>query len=87
MVEQFPQIGFTPPLRQLAILGGITSDFSLWIDTFEQFAGWLVIRVLRYKFAVNGEVEDFGLCLNNCFLQIRFSTFNNIYKQHPTLNL
>ena len=43
-------------------MGVITSYFSLWIDAFEQFAGWLVIRVLRYKFAVNGEVEDFGFC-------------------------
>lgn len=40
-------------------IGGITSDFCLWIDAFEQFAGRLVIRVLRYKFAVNGKVKNF----------------------------
>ena len=57
-------MSFTPPLRQLAILGVITSDFSLWVDAFEQFAGRFVIRVLWDKFAVNSEIKDFAFISN-----------------------
>ena len=41
----------------------IRSNLSLGIDALEQFACRLVCRVLRDEFAVNGEVEDFGLGL------------------------
>ena len=56
----------------------ISYDFSLWIDAFEQFAGRLIIRVLRYKFAMNGVVEDFVFRLLNSCLQTILSIFNNI---------
>ena len=68
-------------------MGVITSDYCLWIDAFEQFAGRLVVRVLRYKFAVNGEVEDFTLCLFNTSLQIRLSFIQGIYKFKQILYL
>ena len=56
----------------------ITSDFSLRVDTLEQFAGRLVRWVLRYKFAVNSEVEDFGFCQTNNSLYSSFAFFDFI---------
>ncbi len=50
----------------------ITSDFCFRIDAFQQFNSRLVIRVLRYKFAMNGKVEDCALGLFDCSLQIIF---------------
>ena len=57
----------------------ITSDFSFRVDTFKQFRGWLVIRVLWHKFTVNGEVEDFAFGLLDDCLQVRFVLFYLVY--------
>ena len=58
-IENVVERTFTPSFRQLLIMPVITSDFSLRVDTLEQFAGRLVRRVLRDEFTMNGEVEYF----------------------------
>ena len=48
------------------------------IDALQQFNGWLVIRVLRYKFAMNGKVKDFAFGLFDDGLQITFTIFDYV---------
>lgn len=38
------------------------------IDTLQQFNGWLIIRVLWNKTALDGKVENFALGLLDCVL-------------------
>ena len=64
----------------------ITSDFCLWIDAFEQFRGRFVIRVLRYKFAMNGKVKNLTLGLLNGGLQVIFTSFYDVNQREPMLN-
>ena len=54
--EKTSKCTFAPSFRQLLIMPVITSYFSLWIDAFEQFGGWLVRMVLRDEFAVNSQI-------------------------------
>ena len=68
-------------------MGGITSNLCLWIDAFEQFGGWLVIRILGNELAMNGEVEDFGLGLVDCYLQFVFAIVNGINNAQPSPQL
>ena len=58
-IENIVERTFTPSFGQLLIMPVITSDFSLRVDTLEQFSCWLVRWVLWYEFAVNSEVEYF----------------------------
>ena len=43
---------------------------KLGIDTLQKLNSRLIIRVLRNKFSVNGQVENFGLGMFNGLLQI-----------------
>ena len=53
------------------------------IYALQEFNGWLVIRVLRYEFAVNGEVEDFAFGLFDCVLQIGFALLYLVNQGKP----
>ena len=57
------------------------------IYALEQFDGRLIIRVLGYKFSVNGEVKDFTFGLLYDALQVSFALLYLVNKGEPTLNL
>ena len=65
-IENIVETTFTPSFWQLLIMPVIRNDFSLRIDALEQFAGRLVIRVLVYEFAMNGEVKNLIFNLFDC---------------------
>ena len=45
----------------------ISYDFSLRINTFQEFASRLVIRILWYELAMNSKVKaGFDLCYKFC---------------------
>ena len=53
------------------------------IYAFQQFDSWLIVRILRHKFTVNGKVEDFGFGLFDYCLQIDFILFYLAYQSKP----
>ena len=57
------------------------------IYALQEFNGWLIVRVLRHKFTVNGKVEDFGFGLFDYCLQIDFTLFYLVYQSKPFLYL
>ena len=69
-------------LRQLPTMPVITRC-EVGIYALQEFDGWLVIRVLRYEFAVNGEVEDFAFGLFDCVLQIGFALLYLVNQGKP----
>ena len=48
------------------------------IDALQEFNGWLIIWVLRYKFPMNGKVKDFALGLFYYSLQITFTILDYV---------
>ena len=57
------------------------------IYTLQKFDGRLVIRVLWYKFSMNGKVKDFTFGLLYDALQVSFALLYLVNKGEPTLNL
>ncbi len=61
----------------------VITRFNVGVYAFHEFNGRLVIRGLRHKFAMNGEVKNFIFSLLDYSLQIIFSSFNNVNQRKP----